>query len=250
MDSPGDVTEDHFLGGRLRLFQPRHGYRAATDPVLMAAAVPARIGQSVLELGCGAGAGILCLGVRVGGLDLHGVELQQRYAALARRNAAANGLALAVTEADLRTLPPALRARQFDHVMANPPFFDPSGPAAADPGRAIARHVDTPLADWVAAGLARTRTGGTLTLIHRAERLGAILSLLEGRGGITVLPLAARAGRAAGRVILQTRKGGRQPLRLLFPLILHAGPAHAGDGDDFSETASAVLRGSVALDLA
>jgi len=249
VNAPEDLTEDHFLGGRLRLLQPRHGYRAATDPVMLAAAVPARAGQSVLELGCGAGAEILCLGVRVPGLTLHGVELQPGYAALARRNATENGLALAVTEADLRALPSDLRALQFDHVMANPPFFDPSGPASADPGRALARHEDTPLADWIAAGLARTRTGGTFTVIHRAERLGAILSAQEARGGITVLPLAAREGRTVGRVIVQTRKGGRQPLRLLFPLVLHAGSAHSGDGDDFTDRASAVLRGSVALDL-
>ena len=80
-DEPSD---DRFLCGRLRLLQPRKGYRAATDPVLLAAACPATSGDRVLDLGCGAGAAALCLGLRVPGLALSGLELQPGYADLAR----------------------------------------------------------------------------------------------------------------------------------------------------------------------
>ncbi|MEL6264223.1 MAG: methyltransferase, partial [Pseudomonadota bacterium] len=62
------MTHDRLLGGRVGLTQPRQGYRAATDPVLLAAAVPAAAGETVLELGIGAGAAVLCLAARVPGL--------------------------------------------------------------------------------------------------------------------------------------------------------------------------------------
>ncbi|MGB7263813.1 MAG: methyltransferase, partial [Albidovulum sp.] len=87
MFGANELTEDGFLGGRLRISQPRDGYRAAMDPVLLAAAVPARAGDTVLELGCGAGVASLCLASRVPGLALTGLELQSGYAALARANA-------------------------------------------------------------------------------------------------------------------------------------------------------------------
>ena len=86
-----DLTCNDFLGGRVRLYQPVKGYRAGVDPVLLAAAVPARAGDHVLELGCGAGQALLCLAARVPGLRLTGVELQAAYADLARRNGALNG---------------------------------------------------------------------------------------------------------------------------------------------------------------
>ena len=70
MFAPDELSDDKFLCGRLRLFQPIKGYRAATDPVLLAAACPAKPGDSVLDLGCGAGAAALCLGLRVPGLAL------------------------------------------------------------------------------------------------------------------------------------------------------------------------------------
>lgn len=243
------LTRDVFLGGRLTIWQPAEGYRAATDPLLLAAAVPARPGQSVLELGCGAGVALLALGARVPGLTLHGVERQAVYADLARRNAEANAIPLAVTQADLAALPAALR-RGFDHVIANPPYYRPGSPAARDPGRDAALREETPLGVWLDAGLRRTRSGGYLTLIHLAERLPEILGGLADRASAIVRPLAPRAGRAAGRVLVQARKGGRAPFRLLAPLVLHQGPAHVADGDDFTPAARALLREGAALDWA
>ena len=69
-----ELTRDAFLGGLVHLWQPRSGYRAGVDPVLLAATIPAVSGQRVLELGCGVGAAVLCLGARVAGLELVGVE--------------------------------------------------------------------------------------------------------------------------------------------------------------------------------
>ncbi len=244
---PEALSADALLGGRVRLHQPRGGYRAATDPVLLAASLPARAGESVLELGCGAGAALLCLAARVPGLALTGLELQPDYAALAQANAAANGVTLEVIAGDLADPPPALRGRAFDHVIANPPWFAPDTPAARDPGRATALREGTPLASWIDAGLRRLRPGGWLTVIHRSERLPDMLAATQGRAGATVLPLAGRAGRSAERVIVQFRKGGKAPFALLAPLVLHAGPAHLADRDDFSAEASAILRDAAPL---
>ena len=107
------LTHDAFLCGKLHLWQPKHGYRAATDAVLLAAACPAVAGQSVLDLGCGVGAASLCLASRVAGLVQTGLELQDDYAALARRNAAENGVALKVVTGDLTDMPASFKRTMF-----------------------------------------------------------------------------------------------------------------------------------------
>jgi tRNA1Val (adenine37-N6)-methyltransferase len=243
-----ELTRDAFLGGRLSLLQPRDGYRAGTDPVLLAAFVPARPGETVLDLGCGAGTAALCLAARVPGLDLHGLELQPAYAGLARRNAADNGITLHVHEGDLRAMPKELRALAFDHVLSNPPFHTDATPSR-DAGRAVAHHeAGGGLADWIAAGLRRLRPGGTLALVQRIERLPEALGGLAGRAGaVEVLPLVPRAGRPAGRFLLRARKGSRRPFVLHAPLVLHDGSMHLADGDDYSAAARAVLRDLGAL---
>ncbi|MGB5866162.1 MAG: methyltransferase domain-containing protein [Sulfitobacter sp.] len=241
-----DLTHDAFLGGLLHLYQPKDGYRAGVDPVLLAASVPANAGQSVLELGCGVGAAVLCLGARVAGLDLTGVEREPSYAALARLN---GGASLDVVTADIADLPLALRQRQFDHVLVNPPYWRRTASIAANNlTREAALGEQTPLDVWVITAAKRLVPKGFLHVIHRAERVPDILAALpRDMGSIEILPVAAREGRAAERIILRARKSGRADFRLHYPLVLHCGAAHV-DGDQYTRTARNVLRHAAALD--
>jgi tRNA1Val (adenine37-N6)-methyltransferase len=245
--SDDQLSRDAFLCGRLHLWQPRKGYRAATDPVLLAAACPAEPGQSVLDLGCGAGAAVLCLATRVPGLTLYGLELQEAYATLARRNAAENGIALHVETGDLATMPAVLKLG-FDHVIANPPYYPRSGSPSPIAARDTALRAETPLADWVAAASRRLKPGGWLTLIAGADSLPDLLaSLGASLGSAAVLPLAPRQGQPALRILLRARKTGRAAFRLLAPLVIHTGDAHDGDRESYTAQAQAVLRDAADL---
>lgn len=247
---PDDLSRDAFLGGRLTLFQPRKGYRAGIDPVLLAASVPARTGQSVLELGCGAGAAILCLATRVPGVVLTGVELQVDYAELARRNGVENHIDLSVYRTDLTALPDDLRQLQFDHVIANPPYFRAGAHSVArDAGRQVALGGGTDLGDWIDVAARRLAPKGYLHIIQRTERLPEVLVACSGRlGSIEVLPFSARAGREPELVILRARKNGRAAFRLHAPRVLHSGVAHTPDNSDYCADIQAVLRDGAALD--
>jgi tRNA1(Val) A37 N6-methylase TrmN6 len=263
VDPAGDTTIDALMGGRVQLEQPRRGYRVAVDPVLLAAACPVAsrganqvanqvVGvagnQLVLDAGCGTGAAALCLAARVPGLTLLGLEVQPLHAALARANAARNGLGTTFTilEGDLAR-PPKPALVEADHVISNPPFAAAGAhTAAAEPARAVAHGESSlDLEGWIAACLRRTRSGGSLTLIHTAGRLDAILAALAGKAGaVEVLPIWPRAGAEAKRVIVRARKGGRSPARLLPGLVLHR------EDGSFTDAAEAVLRHGVALDFA
>jgi len=237
------TSEDLLLGGRVRLRQPVRGFRAGLDAVLLAAFVPARAGQRVLEAGCGSGAGFLCLAARVPGLAVMAVEREPAMAALARENAGANGVAADVAEGDVADVAIARALGPCDHAFANPPYW-PGGTPPPGAIRRIATHEGASGLDaWTRFLAQALKPGGTASLVLPAARFDAGVAALRGAGcgSVVLLPLAPRAGVPAKRVLIAARRGGRGPARLLPPLTLH-GPDGA-----FTPAAEAVLRGGAAL---
>ena len=242
------LTEDALLGGRVRLRQPANGARVAIDPVFLAALVPAGGKQLILDVGSGSGAASLCLAARLPDCRVIGLELQRDLVRLAGDNIALNGMTgrVSMIAGDLLQPPPRLSPGLFDHVMANPPYIERGrGTPSPSPAKAAATvEGGADLGDWVRFALTMVRGQGTVSLIHRADRIDALLAHLAGRAGdVTVFPLWPAEGRAANRVLVRARKQVAAPARLLPGLVLHE-----RDGR-FTPAAEAVLRGAAALEL-
>ncbi|WP_420862270.1 tRNA1(Val) (adenine(37)-N6)-methyltransferase [Algirhabdus cladophorae] len=244
-----EVTDNAFLGGKLMLRQPAKGYRAGLDPVLLAACVPAVPGQRVLDLGCGVGTALFCLGARVDGLSLSGLEIQPDYAELARFNAAENGIEAQICAGSVSDLPQELRQKSFDHVIANPPYFEETSVTKAqDSGRHIGRAEHVPLSDWCRAGIKRLAPKGRFSMIMVADRLPEVLDAFNaGLGDVAVKPIASRQGQVARLVLIQGVKNARGPFRLHSPLILHQGDRHIKDGESYRKTVADILRNGAPL---
>ncbi len=235
-------TLDGFLDGRIQAAQPKKGFRAGHDAVLLAASVPVQSGETALELGAGSGIASLCLASRVPGCRITGVEIDPILAALANENAARNVMQDRVSflAQDVETLGDEM----FDHVFLNPPFHQPSGTPSSDAATDRAkRDVDDALPRWTELALARVRRQGSVTIIFRADREAGVLRAGLGAAA-TVLPLAPREGEAPKRTLIQLRKGVAADVTRLPPFVLHG-----ADGKP-TEAAEAVLRGRSALILA
>ncbi|MFA7263732.1 MAG: methyltransferase [Caulobacter sp.] len=246
MADQGDVTEDRLLNGRISLRQSARGYRAGMDAALLAAACDAAPGARVLEAGCGPGAALLAAAARRPEAVFTGLERDRAAAALARENVVLNGLdgRVAIVEGDVQAGFRALGLPVFDAAMANPPFFDDPdallAPAAEKTGAWMA---DGGLAAWTAFLLKAVREGGTITVIHRADRLGDLLALLGGKAGsFRLRPIHPFADAPAKRVLVRAIKTGKAPLVLLPALVLHE-----REGGKHSAEAEAILRGEAAL---
>ncbi len=240
-----DPQPDQLLGGKVRLCQPESGYRVAIDPVLLAAATPAVAGR-VLDIGTGVGAAALCYAVRVPGAHVTGLELQPELAAFAAQNAARNGLGdrIRIVAGDLLDPSDALAPGSFEHVMANPPYMPPGRGLTPPNSSKAAATVEgaADLAAWIDFALSMVQPKGSITLVHRADRLDEVLALLRGRaGGIVVFALWPGRSRPAKRVIVRARRGVRTPMRLAAGLTLHR------DDGEYDEAALAVLRDGEAL---
>ncbi len=236
------TTEGSLLGGKIRYWQFKSGHRTGFEPVLLASCVNARAGELVLEAGTGAGAALLCLGHRVSGITGIGIEIDENLAKLANKNFRINDLKhISCVTADAAQPPfPAI----FDHIMGNPPWFDPAGTSSPDAARARAHHAPAGLLKaWITNLTHCLKPRGSLTLILPAASLSAAASALSANahGGITIIPLWPRAGQPAKMIIITARRASRAADQLLPGLILHdeagiTAPAQAilQDGSSFS----------------
>lgn len=249
----GDVlSDDAFLGGALHILQPKSGYRAGIDPVLLAASLHPTGAAHVLDAGAGVGVAGLTIARRVTQAKVTLVEQDPLLVEIARSNIARNGMAdrVQAIAADItRTLSasPELHAMAecCDHVLANPPFMvHGRGTAAGDPIKAAANAMPAgSLERWMRFAASMLRPGGTLALIHRADALADVLAALDGRfGNVAVLPVHPYADKPALRILVHAARGSRAPLRLLPGLVLH------NTDRSFSADVEAVLRHGAALD--
>jgi tRNA1(Val) A37 N6-methylase TrmN6 len=247
---PASLTEDGFLGGRLKILQPEKGYRAGIDAVFLAAAIPCAPGESLYEAGIGTGVAALCTVARNPEVHVTGIEVASRYAMLCEENAKRNGFGhnVRVIHADVKD---ALRKDlsgmpshgSFNHGFANPPYFE-EGKMTPSPHLLKANaHAFGPddLELWIKVLHTMVTLRGTVTIVHRPETLGKLLAAMEGRfGDICVAPLYARDGTAASRVIVQGVKGSKAPMQLLPGLVLHNAQSQ------FTPEAEAILRDGMA----
>jgi tRNA1(Val) A37 N6-methylase TrmN6 len=222
-----DVTEDAFLGGQLRLHQPRSGHRAGHDAMLLAAATPACPGHRVVEFGAGVGAAGLAVASRVAGIKLVLVEIDAALVALARENASANAIAAEAIVLDVASSASAFAAAglgpdSVDVVLMNPPFND-AGRHRASPDKALAHVADaSTLESWIHAARRILKSGGVLSLIWRADALAEVLAALDrGFGSLVILPVHGDAGKPAIRVLVRATKGGKAPTQVLAGLMLN-----------------------------
>lgn len=240
------VSQDALLGGRVQLVQPRRGYRAGMDAALLAAACAAKPGERVIEAGCGPGAVLMQVAARCPGSDMTGVERDPAAVALAAVNATLNAVADRV-RAQAGDVAAGFRAtglRAADWALANPPFFDDeTALRPPSPERRGAWIADDGLEAWTAFLLGAVREGGRIVIIHRADRLADILTLLGPKAGsFAIRPIHAFADEPAKRVLVRAIRTGKAPLRLLPPVVLH----DRTTGRHTAE-AEAILRGEAAL---
>ncbi len=220
-----EIIETTVLRGRVKLLQPKVGFHASIDAVFLAAAVSVKDRLKVLDIGCGVGTVGLCIASRNKTISLTGIDIQSDLIDIAHQNAVLNSVAdqCRFFHGDIQK-EKTIENNHFHTVVMNPPYLE-SGAHLSSPEKIKATsHSGVPLEHWVKYAHSKLKQGGTLTLIHRADRMDDVIHhLIKKRwfGSLVVYPLHPHEGEDAKRIIIRARKERYAPLVLKAGIVIH-----------------------------
>ena len=236
------LTQDLFLGGKVILWQSAKGYRAGIDAVLLATSIKPKESQKILDLGCGAGAISLCVLANHPNVLVTGLEIMEDTVDVAKLNAQENNFELNFRPmlGSIADMPPTIEKNSFDLVLSNPPYaVNGTTNFSSNIQRKIAHvETDTTIEMWIEVAAAALKHRGTISLIHRADRLDHLLSALRPYfGEIIIHPLWPKSGRKANRILIKAKKGSEAPTILTAGTIIHM------DNGSYTPEIESILRG-------
>ena len=241
-----NTSNGTLLEGKIFYKQFQKGYRTALEPILMAACIPAKKEQIIIEGGCGAGAGLMCLAYRVPLITGIGFERHPEIVDLANENFQANKMfnlqALQVTLPKLPKRPFDFLSNgqeHVDHVFANPPWHLYNSCPSPDPNKNLAKKLPKGLlAEWIYALSRPLRQGGTLTLALSANLYCEASAIMHHYkiGSVILFPLWPKLNRPPRIVLLQGPMGSTGGSQIAPGLILH------NDNGEFTNEANRILR--------
>jgi len=130
----------------------------------------------------------------------------------------------------------------FDLVTVNPPFFKYSGDKVinTNKGKALARHeIDLTLEDVIVSAKRLLSTGGSLVMVHRADRLEEIiLTLNKHHFNLKRMRFVySKKGKPAFMVLMEAfQNGSTGSLSMLEPLTIY------GEDGDYTDEVKEIFR--------
>ena len=217
-----NFSTDKFLGGKVLLKQHQKGLRATSDSVLVSALVPAKSGESVLDVGAGNGVIAMCIANRVVS-PITAIEIQKDLCNLIFENAQLNKKKIDIFQSDVLSSTDPIKGQLFHHVVTNPPFYKTSEKVRKNPEQKKAYVQDFDLKKWLSYCLKHLRSKGSFCLIHCPEALPEILTILSPKlGNIEIFPIVSKEGECSKRILLRGFLNKKGPLVLHSPLIMHS----------------------------
>ncbi len=204
------TTFDEILNGKLKIFQPKKGYRVGTDAIILAASINPKKGD-LLDLGSGVGAISLAVLCSTKNVKIFAVEKDQLSFELLKENIKINGFDNYIVPLfnDIRKLPNELKGC-FDYVFSNPPFHKKNKNISFYNRKNLGYYDDNiSLSKWIEIAVWACRIKGRITLIVRTDRADEVIVTLKKMkvGEIILFPIYSFLGDKAVRVIITGRLG-------------------------------------------
>lgn len=230
------------INGGLTLCEYREGIRFGTDAFLLAAFARERLGSGLCA-DFGTGSGVLPLLLLKCGCKARflAVEIQEKYASLARENAESNGFSdrIEVLCGDLREYRRLFSAGSMSTVVSNPPYLPRDcGKKNLVPEKRIAWHEEMLSAEELAKAAAwALKSGGKFFCVYLTSRMVGLIHALRSHSlePKRMRLVAPSPSEAPSLLLLEAKKDAAEGMTLLPTLHLYGDALHREEGEEVKE---------------
>lgn len=218
---------DDLLTKNLKIIQSNEVFSFSMDAVLLShfVSLPVQKGK-IIDLCTGNGVIPLLLSTRTKGV-IHGVEIQDRLADMAKRNVELNHVMdrIHIYHDDVKEASKYLIPGSYDVLTCNPPYLPlQRGMHNANDHFSIARHeIKLTLEEMIQVSAKLVRTGGKVAYVHRPSRLVDLMMYMrkykiEPKRIRFVYP---KKNVESNMVLIEGIRDGKPDVKLLPPLIVY-----------------------------
>ena len=210
------------------IYQDDDWFMFSLDSVLLVNFVTIRLNDKKIIDFCSGNAPIPMLLTYKTKSSIIGIELQKPGYELGVRSITENDMAsqIQLINDDVKNVKELFCEDSFDLILCNPPYFKNNDKKliADTPIKSIARHeICLTLDDVLKCAKYLLKNGGTLSMVHRPERLIEIIDKMHFYGfePKKVQFVYPKIGMEANTLLIEGVKGGKSGLKILPPLIVH-----------------------------
>ena len=232
-----EITLDKFLDGRINIYQPKKGYRAGIDAVILAACIKEKKNCKILDAGSGSGLISFCLAHRCKNVFITGIEKNKEYHFLAMKSLKKNKLKSEINFLNKNFKD--LHNMKFHIIVSNPPWF-PRNTTFQSKNLLIndSKIESLNLDFWINKVFSNLTSLGEYYTIFPYNRIKVLIKILKKYFNIIkVYPLASFKGLSANKAIVYAKKSNNKYKYCEFDNII----IHKSD-KTFKSNINAILR--------
>ena len=223
----------------ITIIQRTDGLTYGTDALLLASYINTK-NKKCIELGTGTGIISLLMLQRSKASRIHGIEIQEDFATLTKRNAAINSFdtQLTVINKDVREVTQSDVDGEADIIFTNPPYMkNGAGLSSATDEKNIARReIFGSIFDFCQAAKKLLKFGGKFYCVYRPDRLAELIYSLKGNSlePKRMTFIHPHVDSAPSLVLVEARRGGGEELNITRPLIMYTDATHTDYTEDMA----------------
>jgi len=228
------------------LIQKEKGLTFGTDAYFLAAYIRQKSNGVAVELGAGTGIVSLLCASKNRFKKIYAVEIQEDFAALARRNTEQNRLEdkIEIICDNVSNLRPDTVGGEVDVVFSNPPYMrTDSGKRNESDYKYIARHeVFGTINDFCVSAYRVLKHGGKFYCVWRPDRLSDLMKALsENRLEPKLMTFVhADSSSEPSMVLVSATKGGASGMRVTPPMLIYKDVLGVREEREMTDKAKAV----------